>query len=118
MKEDVYFQLSHNFILPFRKRTITYAEYEEIKRTYQKDEAQKFAEQCKQRYLQYLKEQNIVIADMDFATTVSKQRCTTTGTIVAVCSAWEYAPVQTEEEEEEKSDEYSRSSDEYTNRTH
>ena len=118
MKEDVYFKLSHNFILPFRKRTITYAEYEEIKRTYQKEEAQKFAEQCKQRYLQYLQEQNIVITDTEFTTTVSKQRCTTTGTIVAVCSAWEYAAVQTKEEEEEKPNEYSRSSDEYTNRTY
>ena len=118
MKEDVYIKLSQNFILPFRKRTITYAEYEEIKRTYQKEEAQELAEQYKNRYLQYLQEQNVTIVDTEFTTTLSKNHCVTTGKIIAVCPAWEYLAVQTEEWEGEEADEYSGSNYEYTNRSY
>ena len=118
MKEDVYIRFGQNFILPFRKRTITYTEYEEIKRTYPKKEANELAERYKDRYLHYLQEQQVTIADMEFSTQLSGNLCITTGKIIAVCPAWEYVPVQTEEWEGKEADEYSRSSDEYTVRAY
>lgn len=94
-QEDI--KLGDNFYLPFKYFRTSYVEYNEVNKTYSKEEAIEIAKQKIQLYLNKLKDRKITILENNVQITIENGKCKAEGKIIVEESAVRYKTIQDEE---------------------